>query len=108
MPTELLKGTLNMMVLRTVRLGPMHGLGIARRIQQLTGGQYDVGPGSLFPALHRLEDKGLIVGEWGESENNRRARFYRLTGKGERAVAVATREWQRASTAIMRLIEATG
>ncbi len=82
--TSLLQGTLDLLLLRALSLGPDHGLGIARRVQQITQGTFDVKPGSLFPALHRLEEQGWLSSEWGESENRRRAKFYRLTRTGRK------------------------
>ncbi|MFH1573762.1 MAG: PadR family transcriptional regulator, partial [Acidobacteriota bacterium] len=76
--SDLLRGTLDMLILKTLALEPLHGLGISRRIEQITRGVFQVPAGSLFPALHRLEQEGWIVGAWGESENNRRAKYYRL------------------------------
>ncbi len=104
---ELLKGTLDLLILRSLALDPNHGLGIARRIHQITRGAFDVKPGSLFPALHRLEEKGWLVAEWGQSENNRRAKFYRLTKKGQKEVASQMADWERVSTAINWAIAAT-
>ena len=96
----LLQGTLDLLILKALALEPRHGLGIARRIEQMTGGAFEVGPGSLFPALHRLEEKGWCKGEWGPSESNRRARFYRLTAAGRRQLAEETRSWERVAAAI--------
>ena len=79
---EILRGTLDMLILKTLSLAPMHGLGISRRIEQITEGVFQVKPGSLFPALHRMEQEGWISGEWGESENKRRAKYYTLTTAG--------------------------
>jgi transcriptional regulator len=104
--TELLQGTLDMLILKSLALGPLHGLGISRRIEQVTGGTFRVKPGSLFPALHRLEDEGWLVSAWGESENNRRAKYYRLTRSGERQLARETQRWGRISLAIDRALEA--
>ena len=101
-PTPLLQGTLDLLILKSLTLGEMHGLGVARRVAQITGGAYDVKPGSLFPALHRLEENGWLAAVWGESENNRRAKFYRLTPSGRKRLAVETREWERVAAA-MRL-----
>jgi transcriptional regulator len=103
--TELLKGTLDLMILRTLELQPLHGLGIAARIGQMTQGLFDVKPGSLFPALHRLEQEGWIAGEWGESENGRRARFYTLTPAGRRQLSVERRTWERIVVAMTRLLD---
>jgi transcriptional regulator len=86
--TELLQGTLDLLILKAVTLGTNHGLGIARRIEQITQGTFQVKPGSLFPALHRLEENGFLKAEWGESENNRRAKFYRLTPAGRRRLEI--------------------
>lgn len=104
---ELLQGTLDLLILKTLALGPNHGLGISRRIQQITKGTFDVKPGSLFPALHRLEERGLLDAEWGESENNRRAKYYKMTKAGHRRLAEETREWEKVSLAIARALEAT-
>lgn len=105
--TELLRGTLDMLILQTLTLQPMHGLGVARRIEQITDGALQVPPGSLFPALHRLEQKGWIKGAWGESENNRRARYYRLTSAGRRRVGEERQNWADLVLAIARVMEAT-
>src|SRR6185436_20268105 len=105
--TELLQGTLNLLILKAVALGANHGLGIARRIEQVTGETFQVKPGSLFPALHRLEEQGLLAAEWGESENNRRAKFYRLTKVGQRRLEEEVRSWERISVAITRALAAT-
>src|SRR3954471_17974878 len=83
-PSKLLQGTLDLLVLKALALGDMHGLGISRRIEQMTGGTFNVKPGSLFPALHRMEEAGWLVARWGESEANRRAKYYRLTAGGRR------------------------
>ena len=105
--TDLLKGTLDLLILRTLSLHSDHGLGIARRIQQMTKGTFDVKPGSLFPALHRLEEKGWLTSEWGESENRRRAKFYKLTRAGRKQIETEMADWQRVSTAINWAIKAT-
>ena len=94
-----------MLVLRTLELGPKHGLGISDRIKQVTCGVFDVKPGSLFPALHRLEQNGWIEGEWGESENNRRAKYYTLTRSGRAQLNEEKRKWNKAFTAVNRLLE---
>ena len=99
-PTPLLQGTLDLLILKCLTLTEMHGLGVARRIGQITGGTYNVKPGSLFPALHRLEENGWIASAWGESENNRRAKFYRLTNAGRRQLAAETDEWKRVAAAM--------
>jgi transcriptional regulator len=105
--TDLLRGTLDLMILKTLTLEPMHGLGISRRLEQVTEGVFQVQPGSLFPALHRLEQEGWIEGTWGESENKRRAKFYRLTPAGRRRLGEETRNWGQVVLAITRVLEAT-
>ena len=100
MPDTLLQGTLDLLVLRAVSTGALHGLGISRRIEQMTRGAFHVKPGSLFPALHRMEQAGWLEGVWGESENNRKAKFYKLTQAGERQLQVETEQWNRISGAI--------
>jgi PadR family transcriptional regulator len=107
MPTELMKGTLDLLILRTLTLGPRHGLEISRRIEQVTNGTFEVKPGSLFPALHRLEEQGFVLSEWGESDARRRAKFYRLTKAGRKQVDAETANWRRVAEAIARAIEAT-
>ena len=102
MPTSLLQGTLDVLILKVLTLEPMHGLGISRRIAQVTGGTFDVKPGSLFPALHRMEEAGWLSADWGESENSRRAKFYRLTKAGRRQLKQETTEWARISAAMAR------
>ncbi|HVR96860.1 MAG TPA: PadR family transcriptional regulator [Thermoanaerobaculia bacterium] len=104
---ELLQGTLDLLILKAVTLGRDHGLGIARRIEQITRGTFQVKPGSLFPALHRLEEHGFLQAEWGESENNRRAKFYRLTPAGRRRLAVEKQSWERVVAAIAHALAAT-
>ena len=105
--TDLLQGTLDLLILKTLALGPKHGLGIARRIQQVTDGTFDVKPGSLFPALHRLEEQGWLKSTWGDSENNRRAKYYELTRAGARQLKAEEQEWARVSQAIARALQAT-
>lgn len=105
--TELLRGTLDLLILRTLTLNRDHGVGIARRIQQITKGTFDVKPGSLFPALHRLEERGWLVSEWGESENLRRAKYYKLTKEGRKQIESEMANWKRVSAAIAWAIEAT-
>ena len=105
--TKLLQGTLDMMILKSLALDQMHGLGISRRIEQLTKGTFQVKPGSLFPALHRMEEEGWLVSSWGESENNRRAKYYRLTKAGRRQLNSETQRWGRISLAIARALEAS-
>jgi PadR family transcriptional regulator, regulatory protein PadR len=105
--TDLLRGTLDMLILKTLTLRPMHGLGLARRIDEVTQGAFQVKPGSLFPALHRMEQKGWIEGSWGESENNRRARYYRLTAAGRRQLGEERQNWKQLVWAIGKVMEAT-
>jgi len=105
--SDLLHGTLDMLILKTLTLEPMHGLGVSRRIQQVTDGVFDVQPGSLFPALHRLEQDGWIRGTWGRSENGRRAKYYRLTAAGVRRLGEERQNWSQLALAIARLLEAT-
>jgi transcriptional regulator len=93
--TSLLPGTLDLLILKALSLQPLHGLGVSRRIEQISRGEYRVGPGSLFPALHRLEQKGWLAASEGESENRRRAKFYRLTRAGERQLREETEQWKR-------------
>jgi PadR family transcriptional regulator len=105
--TDLLRGTLDLLILRALSLEPNHGIGITRRISQLTKGTFDVKPGSLFPALHRLEDRGWLSSHWGESENRRRAKYYTLTAAGRRHIDTELANWQRVSAAITWAIKAT-
>jgi len=98
--TELLQGTLDLLILKTLALEPRHGLGVARRIEQVTRGAFAVQPGSLFPALYRLEERGWLESEWGESENRRRAKFYRLTRAGRRQLETETAAWERIAAAM--------
>jgi transcriptional regulator len=105
--TGLLQGTLDLLILRALSVGPNHGLGIAGRVGQITGGTFDVKPGSLFPALHRLEERGWLSSEWGESENRRRAKYYRLTRAGRRHLEVETASWDRIAAAMASAIAAT-
>jgi PadR family transcriptional regulator PadR len=106
-PTTLLQGTLDLLILKSLVAGEMHGLGISRRVQQITGGTFDVKPGSLFPALHRMEEEGWIASLWGESENNRRAKYYRLTKPGRKQLEVETKRWGRISLAIAQALQAS-
>ena len=106
-PTTLLQGTLDLLILESLIAGERHGLGISRRIQQITGGTYVVKPGSLFPALHRMEEEGWISSFWGESENNRRAKYYRLTKAGRKQLEAETKRWGRVSWAIAQALEAS-
>jgi len=103
--TNLLQGTLDMMILKSLALRAMHGLEISRRIDQITKGTFRVKPGSLFPALHRMQEEGWIDSTWGESENNRRAKYYRLTRAGRRQLETETARWSRISWAIAQALE---
>lgn len=105
---DVLQGTLDLLILRTLSLEPLHGLGVARRLEQLSRGVFQVNPGTFFPALYRLEDGGFVKGEWGKSENNRRARFYSLTRAGHRRLADETRSWEHVKAAIGRVLESEG
>jgi PadR family transcriptional regulator, regulatory protein PadR len=98
--TNLLQGTLDLLILNALTLGPLHGLGVSRRIEQVTNGAFVVKPGSLFPALHRMEEAGWLESSWGESENNRRAKYYELTKAGRRQLKQETDDWSRVSIAI--------
>jgi transcriptional regulator len=102
--TDLLQGTLDLLILRTLSAGPKHGWGIAMTIQQVSQEVLQVNQGSLYPALHRLEQQGLIEAEWGSSENNRQAKFYQLTRAGRRQLAEETRVWERLSGAVARIL----
>ncbi|MEE4273922.1 MAG: PadR family transcriptional regulator [Thermoanaerobaculales bacterium] len=104
---NILKGTLDMLILKTLSLAPMHGLGISRRIEQITDGVFQVKPGSLFPALHRMEQEGWIEGSWGESENNRRAKFYRLTPAGAARLGEEREGWTHLVSTIGLVLEAS-
>jgi len=103
--SELLQGTLDLLILRTLAAGPMHGWGISQRIQQVSESVLVVNQGSLYPALYRLEEEGWIASEWGASENNRRAKFYKLTRNGERQLEREQQNWQRLATAVFRVLE---
>ena len=104
---NLLQGTLDLLVLRALEPGELHGLGVSRRIEQITKGTFQVKPGSLFPALHRMEEAGWLSSFWGESENNRRANFYRLTKAGRRQIEVATEQWTTVAVAMTNALKAT-
>ncbi len=104
---ELLQGTLDMLILKAVSLGPFHGYGILLRIQQISKGRLEIQQGSLYPALYRLEDQGWIASEWGESENNRKAKFYRLTAAGKRKLQTATENWNRMADVIAGILRTT-
>ena len=98
--TNLLQGTLDLLILKVLVLEPLHGLGISRRIAQVTGGTFDVKPGSLFPALHRMEEAGWLAAVWGQSENGRKAKFYSLTASGKKQLKQGASEWRRISEAM--------
>ncbi len=98
--TNLLQGTLDLLILKALALEPLHGLGVSQRIAQITNGTFQVKPGSLFPALHRMEEAGWLAAAWGDSENNRRAKFYRLTAAGRRQLKEETRQWETIALAI--------
>ena len=103
---DILQGTLDMLILKAVSLGPLHGYGILLRIQQLSANRLLVQQGSLYPALYRLEHRGLIRAEWGESENNRKAKFYRLTAEGRRQLKIETENWNRLSEGVLGVLKA--
>jgi transcriptional regulator len=105
--TDLLQGTLDLLIMRTIALQPMHGWAIARRIQQISDDLLRVQQGSLYPALHRLEHQGWITAEWGASENNRRARFYSLTRAGRKQLATEVSKWERLSAGVNLVLERT-
>jgi PadR family transcriptional regulator, regulatory protein PadR len=105
--TPLLLGTLDLLILKALSLQPLHGLGVARRVEQITQGAYAIGPGSLFPALHRLEQRGWLAASDGESENKRRAKFYRLTTAGRRQLAAESMEWKRVVDVMRVALEST-
>jgi len=105
--TNLLQGTLDLLILKALALTELHGLAISHRIAQITNGTFQVKPGSLFPALHRMEEAGWLTSTWGGSENNRRAKFYRLTAAGRRQLQTETRQWQTISLAIASALQAS-
>jgi transcriptional regulator len=104
--TDLLQGTLDVLILKTLALEPMHGWGVAQRIQQMSKDVLQIGQGSLYPALHRLEYKGWIQSDWGSSDNNRRAKYYSLTRKGRKRLEAELATWERLSKAIGLVLEA--
>ena len=106
-PGEVVKGTLHMLVLKTLTLEPLHGYGIGVRLQQISGGGFQVNAGSLFPALRRLERDGLIRGDWQVTENNRRAKSYHLTAQGRAQLKRETRQWEAQTAAISRVLKTT-
>jgi PadR family transcriptional regulator len=105
-PANLLQGTLDLLILKTLSLGERHGVAIAQRIEQVTKGTFVVKPGSLFPALHRMEEAGWLASSWGESENNRRARYYHLTRAGRQQLKAESEEWSRISLAMAAALKA--
>lgn len=105
--TSLIQGTLDLLVLKALALGELHGVGVANRVQQISRGAFRVTPGSLFPALHRLESEGWLTARWGRSENNRRARFYKLTRAGRAKLVRETGEWQRIMVGMQAALDAT-
>jgi PadR family transcriptional regulator, regulatory protein PadR len=105
--TNLLQGTLDLLILKALGTGELHGLGVSRRIEQITRGTFVVKPGSLFPALHRMEEAGWLNSFWGESENNRRAKFYSLTKAGSSQLEHETEEWTRVATAMTHALKTT-
>jgi transcriptional regulator len=102
----LLQGTLDLLILKALSAGALHGLGVSRRVEQITGGTFVVQPGSLFPALHRLEEAGWLRSEWEASENNRRAKYYTVTKAGRRQLGEEEAQWNQISLAIARALEA--
>ncbi|MCI0486100.1 MAG: PadR family transcriptional regulator [Blastocatellia bacterium] len=105
--SDLLQGTLDLLILKTLALESMHGWGISQRINQISEGVLCVNQGSLYPALHRLENQGWIVAEWGSSENNRQAKYYRLTAAGRKQLAQETENWERLSQAVAMILQTT-
>ncbi|MGD2069126.1 MAG: PadR family transcriptional regulator [Gemmatimonadota bacterium] len=111
MPTDrpdLLQGTLDLLILRTLELGPLHGWAVAKRIEQLSRDVLSVGQGSLYPALYRMEDRGLVKAAWGRSDEGRRVKLYALTPRGRRAFAEEKASWRTLSAAVERVLEASG
>jgi len=106
-PSDVLQGTLDLLVLKTLTLEPMHGWGISHRIQELSQSALDVGQGSLYPALMRLERRGWVTGDWGTTENNRRAKYYRLTALGERQLRRETDSWRKYARAVELVLRTT-
>ncbi|HSC26857.1 MAG TPA: PadR family transcriptional regulator [Vicinamibacterales bacterium] len=105
--TEVLPGTLDLLLLKALSLEPMHGFGVGKRLEQITGGAFRVNAGSLFPALHGLEERGWIRGEWGRSDNNRRARYYRLTPAGRRRLVQQADRFRRTVSNVLLVLEST-
>jgi len=105
--TDALRGSIDLLVLKTLSLSPMHGWGISQRVQQVSGGVLEVNQGSLYPALQRLEKRGLITSDWGTTENNRRARYYRLTAAGRRALGEELASWRRFAAGLESVLDTT-
>jgi transcriptional regulator len=105
--SDVLQGTLDLLILKALSLEPMHGWGVSQRIQQISRDVLQVNQGSLYPSLHRLEDRGWISAEWGVSDNNRRAKFYHITAEGRRQLASEMEGWQRYALAVQRVLQAT-
>ena len=105
--TELMQGTLDLLILKAVSLGPLHGYGVLLRIQQISGEELVIQQGSLYPALYRLEHQGAIASEWGDSENNRRAKYYRLTPAGRKRLEAETEKWNRMAAIIAGILSTT-
>ena len=103
---DLLQGTLDMLILKAVSLGPLHGYGVLLRIEQISGGRLEIQQGSLYPALYRLEDQGWIASEWGESENKRKAKYYRLTADGRKRLQSEEQKWNRMTEVIAGILSA--
>jgi PadR family transcriptional regulator PadR len=105
--SDVLRGSIELLVLKTLSLAPMHGWGIGQRIQQISGGELEVNQGSLYPALQRLEQRGFITSDWGTTENNRRARYYEITDAGRRALGEETESWRRFAATIETVLRTT-
>jgi transcriptional regulator len=106
-PVDALRGSLDLLVLKTLSLSPMHGWGISQRVQQISAGELEMNQGSLYPALQRLEKDGLIASEWGVTDNNRQARYYRLTAAGRRALGAEVESWKRFAAALDAVLRTT-
>ena len=104
---DVLQGTLDLLILKILALGPLHGYGIAQRIDQVTGGVFKVTPGSLFPSLHRMEEYGWVKGSWGASENNRRAKFYEMTKAGLKQLEQEKKDWNAIALAVAKILQTT-
>ena len=104
---DVLQGTLDLLILKILALGPLHGYGIAQRIDQVTGGVFKVTPGSIFPSLHRMEEYGWVKGSWGASENNRRAKFYEMTKAGLKQLEQEKKDWNAIALAVAKVLQTT-